>query len=271
MIKAPNMANDKDKLIDEIEWARLLGKIGAKKAHFSSLDTERQKIHKELTEGRGVEWSQVQALRETWRSDDPFIDVDGNPFVLYIYDQSGLKYRRSSRYEIREYKYHFSWCTTLEKMTKYGRRARYKAKYDVENDTFSVLSNNDEVKKVMHVCKNCLTKSSYLNYTEVNQGERGLIYNDFNIAHFFSLKSPSDLLRPTHQFYSGKYTKDWANVSRQTREVRGGTCEKCRSVNKLHVHHINGVKDDNRNCNLEVLCYDCHIKQPFHSHMRPID
>lgn len=33
----------------------------------------------------------------------------------------------------------------------------------------------------------------------------------------------------------------------------------------LDVHHINGVKHDNRNSNLKALCKECHQKQPHHT------
>ncbi|WP_209022170.1 HNH endonuclease signature motif containing protein [Pseudomonas fluorescens] len=35
----------------------------------------------------------------------------------------------------------------------------------------------------------------------------------------------------------------------------------------LHVHHVNGVKQDNSSANLLPLCIDCHRKQPLHDHM----
>jgi hypothetical protein len=36
----------------------------------------------------------------------------------------------------------------------------------------------------------------------------------------------------------------------------------------LHVHHINGVKSDNSEMNLRVLCQYCHGEQPNHEHMK---
>jgi len=35
----------------------------------------------------------------------------------------------------------------------------------------------------------------------------------------------------------------------------------------LHVHHISGVKTDNRDQNLRSLCADCHKKQPRHEQL----
>lgn len=61
------------------------------------------------------------------------------------------------------------------------------------------------------------------------------------------------------------YTKDWEYVSKQYREAHHYVCEKCgleitNSYDRqyMHVHHINGVKVNNRESNLKCLCLYCH-------------
>jgi len=53
------------------------------------------------------------------------------------------------------------------------------------------------------------------------------------------------------------------------RETRNFTCESCnlnlkQALCLLHVHHINGVKTNNRSSNLKALCIECHSQQPDH-------
>ncbi len=66
-----------------------------------------------------------------------------------------------------------------------------------------------------------------------------------------------------------EYPENWTEISRRLREERDWECELCgRSFadrpERLHVHHKNGRKSDNRGSNLAVLCEDCHAKQPGH-------
>lgn len=61
------------------------------------------------------------------------------------------------------------------------------------------------------------------------------------------------------------YTDDWEEVSKRVREQYGYQCQKCdielhKHQNLCHVHHVNGVKSDNSQRNLQVLCADCHRK-----------
>lgn len=61
------------------------------------------------------------------------------------------------------------------------------------------------------------------------------------------------------------YTKDWEAVSRRYKEKHHYTCEQCglKIDNEydrqyMHVHHINGVKVNNKESNLRCLCLYCH-------------
>ena len=61
------------------------------------------------------------------------------------------------------------------------------------------------------------------------------------------------------------YTRDWDEISKNYREMHHYTCENCglRIENEydrqyMHVHHINGQKENNRESNLKCLCLYCH-------------
>ena len=43
-------------------------------------------------------------------------------------------------------------------------------------------------------------------------------------------------------------------------------CVRCSSAKLLNVHHIDKNKNNNEDCNLMVLCYDCHSEH--HKHMQ---
>ncbi len=221
-----------------------------------------------------IDHNQLLDLREEWSSEMPFFDANGNPFVLYIYDQAvAYQNPRFNRGEDHGYKFHFCWCKTLENMRQIGRQARYKAKHDVDNNMFTVYRGQEDEKIEMRVCKNCLNCFSYKNYSTISRERKNAIYHEFDISTFFEKNDCPALPRPTHPHHTGRYPKDWPQIAQRIKQERGNRCEVigCNEMSCLDVHHINGLKDDgneNDPDNLIVLCRKHHIQQPQHGHMR---
>ena len=226
--------------------------------------------NKEFTTGRGINSSELLKLRKTWQSEAPFVDAEGRSFVLYIYDQS---LANQGGFGDREYKFHFCWCSTLQTMQAGGRGGRYKAKFDVDNNIFTVYQGRaGDAQKPMRVCMNCLSSMNHQNCLG-NYVLKNRLSNEFNIKIFFSEHGPQHLPQPTHQYHAGGYTADWDFVSRRKKEECGYVCQKCKGSHSfdksfLQTHHKNGVKSDNSDANLIVLCKTCHAAEPFHGHMR---
>ena len=61
-----------------------------------------------------------------------------------------------------------------------------------------------------------------------------------------------------HQIYTNyACTKKYIRESAKSRD--GGICVICGSNENIEIHHINGIKNDNRLSNLATLCRKCHV------------
>ena len=205
------------------------------------------------------------------------LSVRGRQVVLYIPDH-GIRVLEALDDGGTGKKFHIAQCRTLDEMKQKKRFERYFAKNNLSKQ-FHIHGHNEDNHPVegyasLNVCKNCL---KYLNYKgSATAKKMGLnqIVAEFNMGEFFSTYSsvfrhmPKEM-KVTH---TKGYTGDWPTISAKARENAGHTCSEC-SVNLdenrhlLHTHHINGVKHDNSQQNLQVLCADCHRKQPLHDHM----
>jgi hypothetical protein len=194
-----------------------------------------------------------------------FLGYRGEQILLYIKEINGF-------YDLP--KFHFSECVTLNKMKTSGRFERYVVTQR-KDGTFLMDKKfgyneyqKDQIEKLL-VCKNCL--NWYNRHYRKNHG----VY-DFNIADFFEHFTNTPIThKPTHTDITAPasgYTEDWDNISLELKNRYNWTCQQCGKYcadkTGLHVHHINGVKSNNLESNLQVLCVRCHSEQPNHQHMK---
>lgn len=201
--------------------------------------------------------------------------------LLYIRDQAmygqpedALKNYKSA------YKFHLSWCQTLQTMFNSGKYEKYvvSTRQDDVLLVRAIGSNNKvyESEQKLHVCRYCLSTLNYKGYRYATKSQKDKIYNEFSLKEFFNVQNSDYSFHdmPKHDEYSAKtniYPDNWEHVSELHRKLCHYRCERCgkdcsHDHKLLHVHHINGNKQDLHQTNLIALCRECHIQE--HPHMR---
>jgi hypothetical protein len=207
------------------------------------------------------------------------LSYNGEQVILYIKDTRASK--ETLKYSPEDSRrFHIAECSTLENMREKGRIERYVVtrKHDglflvdwIDFDT----GETGEIEAELKVCKNCLSKINYENYKKIKSA-RNSVWTGFEISSFLrdystffvKLPSRSDKTAPVD-----KYVEGWADLSKKVKKERVWTCENCQvnlssNPRLLHTHHKSGVKTDNSDKNLKVLCAICHSKEEFHEHLR---
>ena len=111
---------------------------------------------------------------------------------------------------------------------------------------------------------------------KTEKSKRTMVWSSFDISSFLREYSTFFTSKPSRTELTAKidhYVSNWSSISQETRNRCEWECEKCGVSLKgnrglLHVHHINGVRTDNKDSNLQVLCAICHSEQPMHGHMK---
>lgn len=242
--------NDMSFKVDEIFW---------KKVQETGVSIPKEKIIKHSDFTLGIKGSEQR-------------------IIIYIKEQ----YFNPNEKE-KEYKFHISWCKTLEDMYKGNRYNRYIAVQKEEPnflvDLINLKNKRDvrkDVEKRLNVCKHCLIKLNYKGYATASPYEKKLIYENFSLKEFLKEYNKTEILVIPRNVYNEEanvYTDDWHSISLRYREFKNWKCEKCgknciNDKKDLHTHHIDGNKRNNSFGNLMALCSECHSNMPYHEHMK---
>ena len=203
---------------------------------------------------------------------DGTIIVDGFRTFIYICNPSNY-FGRISIDDISSLpKYHFTECSTIVNMAKIGRADRYVRPIIPDGNFRLLLVNNNKEEMFdtqLYPCGNCLKEL----FPETPFSKRSA----FTIEQFFSkfpkkcadefIASRKSVLTANHNNYS----KGFKKLSEKLRSKK--ECHSCWgkfAPRDLDTHHLDGDASNNSTLNLKVLCIDCHVNEPNHSHYKSL-
>ncbi len=194
------------------------------------------------------------------------LEYKGRKVCAYIRDQK----EAINFYQHRsEYRYHLCNCETLQYMKSYGREHRYLATQRKDGMFEAHDLTVDPPQKgivQMDLCKNCI----------VILRKKRKWFNPFDLKAYFKQNdsyTPKTIRKIEEVRKTQTYSPKQDDYSREYRKACNYKCQICDvdcndSTGLLHLHHTNGDPSDYRRENLQILCVDCHSKQPLHAHMK---
>ena len=203
--------------------------------------------------------------------------VHSDSTLLYKGSRVLVHIRDATVYEPR---FHVSNCKTLVDMKVAGRFARYVVSESQDSYFYVSMGGGPLTKKRLSVCQYCLGNISWRGFDRdrLSKSERTNIVNSFSIPDFFR-QYPVSLhpVKPIHTVESAPvndYPKNWEDIAAALKKGLGYRCQGCKKIlgndgrQFLHVHHINGNKNECTPENLLCLCIRCHAEKPLHDHMK---
>jgi len=204
---------------------------------------------------------------------DGTLTFKGQRVLVHIRDVTNI---RGHQYMPR---FHLANCTTLIEMRSNGRFSRYVV-HDKDDGIFYIRLENSPIRaERLLVCQNCLDKLSWEGFNrDKPQTERQSIVAGFSIRRFFD-RYPRSLHITVPEYTSqtaplNEYPENWEEISKELRRQLRYQCQSCKielgEAHKrfLHVHHVNGLRNDCRLENLSCLCIRCHANQPMHDQLK---
>jgi hypothetical protein len=206
---------------------------------------------------------------------DGTLSYKGQRVILYIRDVSRYKGSYSDP------RFHISDCSKLKQMRADSRFGRYViASRDDGLFRVHYIGTDHGPDKRLDVCQNCLDLLKYKAFhIRMPSPVRRVAVQNFLVADFFaeypkilhhSMPDYTDQTAPTND-----YSPDFSLISRAYRRKRNWICETCgiplsKDVLRryLHVHHVNGLKNENHDANLKAVCVYCHALEPLHGHVK---